>query len=208
MESLWPDHDSDSAANNLRLAIHSLRQTLNGLAGNPKNFTSILRSQQGYYLNPAIEVIVDSEQFEHLCEEGKELDQAGKTEEAIRRFGDAVELYRGDYLEDEMYLDSTSTRREALKDTYLLMLDKLTDYYLEHEEYEICIGYCQRIITRDPYREYIYRKLMRCFSRIGQRNRALQWYENCCKALQSGLDTVPDKETASLHERLVRGEQI
>lgn len=208
MESLWPGHDSDSAANNLRLAIHSLRQTLNELVGNPKNFTSILRSQQGYYLNPVIELTVDSEQFEHLYREGNRLAQADKTEEAIGKFRDAVELYQGDYLEDEVYLDWTSTRREAFKDTYLLMLDKLTDYYLGNKDYEFCIGYCQKIITRDPYRENIYRKLMSCFSRIGQRNRALQWYENCCKALQSGMDTVPDQKTTSLYDCLIRGEEI
>jgi LuxR family maltose regulon positive regulatory protein len=117
-------------------------------------------------------------------------------------------LYQGDYLEDELYLDWTLSKRETLKDTYLLVLDKLTGYYLDNKDYERCIAYCQKTIAKDSCREFIYRRLMTCFSRMGQRNRAMQWYENCCKSLKSGLDSSPGKETIELYNHLILGEEI
>ena len=208
MENLWPDCDPKAANNNLKAAMHGLRQTLSYLFDVRQGFPFILFQQGSYRVNPDIELWIDVEQFEQHWLTGRRLEKEGKLAEATREFELAESLYRGDYLEDEPYEEWTLLRREALKDIYLLILSKLADYYMQSADYESCILYCQKILTKDACREDAYRQMIRCYSRLGNRNRALRWYEMCCRTIQAELDTTPNDETSSLYHALLRGEPI
>jgi DNA-binding SARP family transcriptional activator len=43
---------------------------------------------------------------------------------------------------------------------------------------------------------------MLCYSRQGNRNRAVRWYEICCHAMRVELDTTPEPETTHLYQKL------
>jgi len=208
MEALWPDCDPHTASNNLKAAMHGLRQTLSNLFYEKESFPCILFLQGSYLVNPEIELWVDVEDFEQHWVAGRRLEKAGKLSEAMHEFELAEALYRGDYLEDEPYEEWTLLRREALKDTYFIILGKLADHSMETADSESCIIYCQKILAKDPCREDAYRWLMRCYSRLGRRNRALRWYEICRRTIQSELDTTPDHETTTLYHRLLKDEPI
>jgi two-component SAPR family response regulator len=207
-EYLWPECNLKASNNNLKVAIHSLRKILNRFLQQTENFSSIRFTYGCYELNPEIEIQTDIEQFEHHWGAGKRLEKAGNLTAAIKEFEAAEMLYKGDYLEDELYDDRTLIRREMLKDIYLIILGKLADYSLDMREYEESIIYCQKIIAKDNCREDAYRRLMRCYSRLGSKNRAIRWYEIYCRAVQSGLDTTPDNETVALYQRLLGNEYI
>ena len=208
IDTLWPNHDTRAAANNLKTAVHGLRQTLNHLLGNDDNYPCVLFSQGSYLINPAIELAIDAEEFERHWIEGRRLEKEGKTSEAMRKYEITEALYLGDYLEDEPYEEWTLLRREAIKDTYLFVLSKLADHSMNITDYESCVIYCQKILAKDPSREETYRRLMSCYCRLGQRNRALRWYENCRQAIRIELDATPDKETTALYNRLLKGDPI
>jgi DNA-binding SARP family transcriptional activator len=207
MEALWSDCDPRAASNNLRAAIYDLRQTLGRLL-EKESFPYVLFLQGSYRLSPEVELWVDVEEFERHWVTGRRLDKEGRVAEAIHEYEQAEALYRGDYLEDEPYEEWTLLRREALRDTYVIILSKLADHSMKAADYEGCIVYCQKILARDPCREDAYRRLMCCYSRLGQRNRALRWYEICCRTIQAELDTTPDYETEALHRQLLRNESI
>lgn len=208
METLWPGSDPQAASNNLKAAVHGLRQTLSRLFDNKESFPYILSLQGNYQMDPEIELWVDVEQFEQHWMIGRRLERKGELVEAIREFELAEALYRGDYLEEEPYEEWTLLRREALKDTYVIILGKLADYSMETADYEGCISYCQKILAKDSCREDAYRRLMRCYSRLGHRNRALRWYEICRRTIQAELDTTPDNQTTALYHQLSRNESI
>jgi DNA-binding SARP family transcriptional activator len=208
MEALWPDCDPQAASNNLKAAIHGLRQTLSRLLEKKEAFPYVLFLQGSYQLSPEVELWVDVEEFERHWVTGRRLDKEGRVTEAIHEYEQAEALYRGDYLEDEPYEEWTLLRREALKDTYVIILSKLADQSMKTADYEGCIVYCQKILAKDPCREDAYRRLMGCYSRLGQRNRALRWYEICRRTVQDELDTTPDRETETLHCQLLRNEPI
>ena len=208
METLWPGCDPQSASNNLKAAIHGIRQTLSHLFDNRESFPYVHFLQGSYLMNPEVELWVDVEKFEQHWIRGRQLERGGDLPKAIKEYELAEALYRGDYLEDEPYEEWTLLRREALKDNYLTILGKLADHTLETIDYESCIIYCQKILSKDPCREDAYQRLMRCYSRLGQRNRALRWYEICRRTIQTELDTTPDHETTTLHDQLIRAEPI
>ena len=208
MEMLWPECDPRSAGNNLKAAIHGLRQTLGSIFEGKKGFDYMLFSQGSYLINPEIDLWLDVDEFERHWALGQRFEKDQKFSEAMRQYEMAETLYRGDYLEDEPYEEWTLLRREALKDTYLLILGKLADYSMNNGDYASCVTYSQKILAKDSCREDAYRRLMCCYNRLGQRNRALHWYEICRRIIKAELDAAPDPETSALHQRLLRNEPI
>jgi len=207
MEVLWPDCDPQSANNNLKSAIHGLRRTLEQLPGednlNPVQFT-----QGSYMVDPDVDLWLDVEEFEGHWISGQQLEKKGRAAEAIREYEAGEQLYRGDYLQDELYEEWTLLRREALRDIYTAVLSRLADHALDDKDYQGCIGYCQKILGKDSCREDAYRKLMQSYSRLGQRNRAIRWYEICRRIVNTELDTAPDNETETLYNQLLNNRLI
>jgi len=198
IEALWPGGNTQSANNNLKAAIHSLRLNLAelspALAGQP----IILFSEGSYRLNPDVDISIDVEEFEKHRATGRRLEKERRLSDAMAEFEKAERLYRGDYLEDEPYEEWTLLKRETLKDNYLIILSKLADYSLKTFSYEDCLAYSQKILTRDPCREDAYRNLMYCHLRLNQKNRALRWFDICCQKIKTELDAAPEKETLEL----------
>ena len=206
MDVFWRNADPEAARNNLNVAMHGLRQALR--AARP-NFPYILFQNGQYLLNQDMMVWVDFEQFVQHYEAGQRLERRGKLGEALSEYETAEGLYQGDFLEEDLYEDWPILRRESLKDTYLVILDRLSRYYLEEKRYALCIHLCQKILVKDECREDIHRRLMRCYSRQGQRNLAQRQYNMMCvEALARVLDISPMQETVALYQQIRNGEQV
>jgi len=206
-ESIWPNQNPHSAAQNLRAAVHDLRQVLGRLFGD-EAFPSVLFTQGSYLLNPEMELGIDATEFERHCDEARHLEKKGQEDAALQAYLQAEALYHGDYLEEELYEEWAISRREALKNEYLFVLSKLADYVMKRKDYEGCVSYCQKILTKDACREDVYRRLMCCYSRMGQRNRAIQWYRTCRQTIKAELHTSLDQKSIDLYQRLTSGQDI
>jgi DNA-binding SARP family transcriptional activator len=202
MEILWPDCDPQSANNNLKSAIHGLRRTLEQLPGDD-GINPVIFVQGSYMIDPEVDLWLDVEDFEKHWLAGRRLEKEGRQVEAVSEFEAGEQLYRGDYLQDELYEEWTLLRREALRDVYMAILSSLADHVLAEKDFLGCIGYCQKILGKDSCREDAYRKIMQSYSRLGQRNRALRWYEICRQVVKTELNTTPDTETEGLYRRLL-----
>jgi DNA-binding SARP family transcriptional activator len=213
MEALWPGYPPEAASNNLKVAVYALRQTISysGLEpgrNNKNGFMLLLFADGRYTLNPEMELRVDVEEFQQRWATGRRLEKEGKYAEAISEYQLAEKLYRGDYLEDDLYEDWTLLQREALKDIYLTILIRLAEDSFRQTDFQGCIAYCQKILAKDSCREDAYRELMRCYSRLGQRHRALRWFELCAQTMKRELGVAPENQTTDLYQRLLRQEQI
>lgn len=205
MDVFWPEFDADAARNNLNVAIYGLRQALRGL--NPE-LSYVLFQNDSYVLNPDIEVWVDVEEFESRVEAAQRLDARGETPAATREYQAAEALYQGDFLADDRYDDWVLRRRQSLKETYLTVLEWLGRYYLERSDYDMCVTVSKKLFAVEPCREETHRRLMRCYSRQGQRYLALRQYHRCEEALAEELDADPSQTTVELYERIRKGERL
>jgi two-component SAPR family response regulator len=211
VETLWPNCNPEVGSNNLKSAIYALRQVLRHgelKDDNKTNCTFVQFSEARYMLSPKLGLWVDVDDFEHMYMIGQRLEKQGDIEGAAKQYQLAEELYRGDYLEDELYAEWTLLRREALKDTYLAILGKLASISFRADDYENCIGYSQKILSKDSCHEEAYRWLIRCYFRLGQRHRAQQWYNLCVATLKKELDSMPDRKTISLYHQLLNQDPI
>jgi len=116
---------------------------------------------------------VDVEEFHSRWLSGQSLEKSGEAAQAVSEYHLAENLYRGDFLEDDLYEDWTLLQREALKDIFLSVVAKLAGDAFKADDYQECIACCQKLLAKDSCREDTYRQLMHCYSRLGQRHRAL-----------------------------------
>ncbi len=206
LEVLWPDTDPQVANNRLKVTIHHLRQLLDPVLPDGACGECVVFEHGSYMLNPEMRIWTDVQEFEDNWQTGSKFERAGRMEEAIAAYSKAESLYRGDFLQEDMLEEWTLVKREALKDTHLEILDKLSQYYFRASQIDAAIAGWKKIIVQDPWREDAYRSLMICFAALGQRARALKWYETCVQTLRLQLGIDPEPETVELSERIRAGE--
>lgn len=206
MEALWPECDPKAGLNNLKAALHAARLTLASL-GACENGTviGIVCVSGGYLVDPLPAVWVDAHEFERLYTVGLSLERQGRVAEADESYTLAERLYRGVYMEDDLYENGMLLQREALKDMYLAVVGKLAERSSRQEDYPGCISYSMKVLAHDPCREDAYLNLMHCYGRLGQRSRALAWYDVCSRMLRDELEAVPDGRMQALRQRLLAG---
>ena len=86
------------------------------------------------------------------------------------------------------------------------MLDRLAVHYLEGGRPRDSVRCCYMALEKDRCHEHSYRTLMRCYARLGQRNRALRQYRLCERILGQEYGTAPSPETQALHRSITMGQ--
>lgn len=207
LEVLWPGAAPGIANNRLKVAVYHLRQAF-ALAV-PGESEPVILFQDGHYcFNPQMRVWTDVEAFRGNWQAGLRLERSGSLAEAIPFYQQAVQLYRGDFLEEDRFEEWTLALREELKDTYLTALDKLSHHWFQVGQLEQAVEGWKKILAMDPWREDTYRHLMVCYSRAGQIGLAIHWYNLCVQVLRDQLDLPPAAETVALYERIRAGERV
>ncbi len=205
---LWPESNLKKARWSLNSAIHGLRKLLSRCPASASRNLVLL--EEGYYrLCPTVLVATDVDEFDARHEQGRRLERVGRAGEAIAEYEEAVELYRGDYLVEDLYEDWTMVERERLSNAYVDMLGCLAALYMEAGQPQECTQACYRILDKDRCHEGSHRLLMRCYARLGMRGRALRQYRLCEEILRQEYGTAPSPETRTLYESLLedgRGE--
>jgi LuxR family maltose regulon positive regulatory protein len=199
---LWPHSNLKKARWSLNSAIHILRKLLSSCPSGATAKYIVLK--EGYYhLCPTVRVETDVDEFDAHSEQGRRLEKANRTEEAAAEYERAVELYRGDYLIENLYEDWTMVERERLSDAYVDMLGRLAVHYMESGRLQESIRACYKLLEKDRCHEDSYRLLMRYYASLGLRSRALRHYRLCKEVLEQEYGTAPSPETQALHRSIV-----
>ncbi len=207
---LWPDDPEQTARHNLRQALFSLRQTIGDAAAQPP-YLYITRDEIQF--NTASDFVLDVASFNaHLAatasHDHSRLDACAV---CAPRLQQAVDLYRGKFLQEFFLEDSAEfeewalVRRETLHQRALEALTNLADYYEQRGD----LGATQRCALRqlelDPWREQAHRQMMRVLALEGQRGAAIVQYETCRRVLAEELGVEPSNETRELYEQIRAG---
>jgi DNA-binding SARP family transcriptional activator len=174
MSWLWPESDPKRARWSLNSAIYAMRKLLRSELS-PQTSSDYVLFDKGYYrLDPTVRVWADADEFEARYERGRYLENARRRPEAAAEYEAAIELYRDDYLVEDLYEDWTMIKREWFANAYVDMLGSLAGYYLETERYQESIQACYRLLAKDSCHEDSYRRLIECYDRLGLQGRALR----------------------------------
>ena len=202
IECFWPRVDPEAGLHSLQVAVHALRRSLRGCGPHGSNEV-VLFCNNRYFLNPSIDIVRDVDRFRAAYERGQHAVSTGHFADAKQAFEAACALYREDYHAecDEEWI---SSRRLALRDMRLAVLNKLGTLYGLEKDWELAIDCYRKILIVDCYREDIYRQLMDCFAACGRQADVKRTYLTCMERLQSDLHLAPAPETTMLYQQLTQ----
>jgi predicted ATPase/DNA-binding SARP family transcriptional activator len=182
--SLWPDEEEEKARANLR---RHLRYLVQALPAGPEPW--VVTSGQNVAWNPRAELSLDVAEFDLSIASG---DPAR-----------AVELYRGDLLEDS-YEECLLDARDRLRSAYLAALTDLVLTRRAARDFRSATAYARRLLQADPWREDIVRELMAVRYAGGDAAGALAEFDRFARLLRGEINAEPMPETIALRETVMR----
>ncbi len=211
---LWPNASLDQLNSKLKSRLYDLRHTLG-------DGEWIIFENGQYRFNYSLSYWFDVENFEDRLAEAESL-RSKSPARAIVLFQQAIQLYRGDFLEDlrkrrahkEQRFDEDEewsgrewyiVKQEELQNSYLDALRKLGQLLLQAGSYAEAADAYRLAVLKDDYDDEAHHGLMLCLSLQGKRSQALQHYR---KLLKRRSDTPPEPEIVELVGRLMRGEEL
>jgi predicted ATPase/DNA-binding SARP family transcriptional activator/Tfp pilus assembly protein PilF len=184
----WGDQTESRGRANLSWVLHKLTNLLPACLEADRHTVQFQRSEP-YWL--------DVDAFEQLEAQGE-----------AAALADAVELYRGEFLEG-LYLQDCAefelwavAERERWRQRVLQALETLVSHHSRCGEYEAALRFARRLLAVEPWQEETHRQVMRLLARSGQRAAALAQYESCRRVLAEELGAKPIPETTALYERI------
>lgn len=205
METFWPEVDPDSARNNLNVSIYGLRKALGRV--NP-DFPYVLFQDAAYLINPDLRIWVDAEAFMEHVRKAKECERRGDQAAAIHEYRAAETIYQSEFLVEDRYEDWLIGARQNFQDTYLTVMNRLSCYYFDQQDYEACVTICAKTLADDACNEELHQRLMRCYSLMGYTHLALRQFHVCRETLIKELSLSPSKETMNLFEQIRQRQSV
>ncbi|HNS51688.1 MAG TPA: BTAD domain-containing putative transcriptional regulator [Anaerolineae bacterium] len=190
IDALWPDLPPDSAGPALNTTFSELRRILEPYLGQRQPSRYLAREEETLVLHAVGETWYDVTAFREAARAGGQ---------AARQ---ALELYRGDFLPEEPYVDWVLRERERLRGLYLNTLTAWLEEQVQAGAWREGAELARRILEMEPWLEEVWRALMTCLARLGRRSEALHAYQDCARALRDELDAAPSPETQALYEAL------
>jgi predicted ATPase/DNA-binding SARP family transcriptional activator len=196
IETLWPDLDGVTAANNLRVALSRARRRLEAAGAPPGKF--LVRDGEHYVLAQPDAVRVDLEDF------AAAVARAWATEDPAAARA-ALDRYSGDLLPEDPYEDWAANRRHAVRTSYLTLLARLAQLHEQRGELGRAIAAWQRIVSAEPSDESAHAALIGLFARVGETRQALTQYDRLVTLLADELGTEPTAATRDLARAIREG---
>jgi DNA-binding SARP family transcriptional activator len=201
LDLLWPDVPIKSSIPGLRVTLHALRRAIAQVAPDLES-SDLIRAEGDTYVLNTQGLWIDSDAFDEHYSAGLRFERAHQIELAMREYTAAEALYRDDFLVEDLYEDWTVLPREELKDKYLLILTRLSQFNMASMDLDGCIRRSHALLAKEPCREDAYQRLMQCYARLGQRGSALRWYQICERTLHQELDVAPSEDTRRLFQEI------
>jgi class 3 adenylate cyclase len=178
----WPDVLDESARTSLRSALSAVRRALGADADR-----HLLASRDTVALAGPDQVWTDVGEFERLVAES--------------RFEDALELSRGELLED-LDDDWVYERREEHRAGVVSLLELMAVAAQAAGDLAAAVALTRRQVVLDPLSEEAHRELIGRLAASGDRSAALTTYRRLADRFASELRIVPSSQTRELVERI------
>ncbi len=203
MERFWGEVAPSSARNSLNVAIHAIRRIMS------KAFPGqeiIVFENDCYSIGSDLEIVTDVERFNYFWQKGKAIEHNQGLENSLGPYNKALSIYKRDFLYEMPYEEWCESVRDNLKETYLFILNRLSNYHFQMGGYDACINICKQMLEKDPCLEEVHQKLMQCYCKLGLSGLAKKQYQKCCTILEEELETRPSEPTHVLYEKIMSGQ--
>lgn len=190
---LWPEADSATANNNLKVVLNALNQALEPYRPSGAQPLYVIRRGDSYLLNPDLRTTVDIEYFDKLC-----------LSPNLEENETALTIYRGHLLESDWLQESYLAETSYYHRLYLTCATKVIEATLEVDEPERALELSNRLLQMDPHYEGGYQLQMRIYHALGNTAMVRKVYHQAVDMSQQiyGSESL-SKETEELYQKLL-----
>ncbi len=197
-EPFWPKYSSKSSRDNLNTLIYRLRNLL----GKEKDILLADSYTIGFKAGTIITDVDRFLKFLNLADAAEKQNEPGI---AAEMYNKGLDIYKGDFLESDIYSDFIRDEREHLKQKYILSLFKLSKLYLNTGDYLQALETLKIFINKDPLCEAGTRLLMITSALMGSRSNIPRILNNLNRQLIDEYDVSADTKTVELKDFLITG---
>ena len=194
VEDFYPDSSFENARKNIWSRLVDVRNILEPDIEKSNQSHFIVRSSKGSYqfvADPGC--VVDIEQFEREIREATAHFRRENWSGARGGFDRALELYGGEFLEEFPYVDWTHDARTHYRTLFIEATANAAECAFRLKDHAAAIEHCTRALSLDPYREAIYHQLMRYYAYGGEREKAIEIYEQYILQLEKAGRSPSEK---------------
>ncbi len=193
--ALWPDLSDARARANLSTVTWRLRQALNG-----HGYSNVVRSSmESVALDPEA-CDIDTQNF---VRNSPGPGSYALSLEALAQAVRALELYRGDLLED-WDVEWCQLEREELRQRHLHTMRAVAEGFERRGRYDLALQHVRKAVRTDPLDEAAQRILIRSLYRNGDRAAAVDQFNRFADLARSELGVEPDEATIALLNEIKR----
>lgn len=204
MELLWPEIDPSTSRSYLRVALSMLRKVFKSQGEASEGFPNLSRDGNKLMLSLGKKGGSDVDELMRQVKLAGYKEKKGLWPEALKHYEKVLELYRGDFLLEELYADWCAMEREYLKDQYTTALMRMVRCHKEMGNIADAISSVYRVLKTDKYREDAYQELMALCARSGRKGEMVRAYTLCKKAIEEDLNMELSSDTTALYARFCR----
>lgn len=188
---LWPECEVEKQINtNLYTTVYKVKKTL--LSANIKfSFTFI----NGRYKLELSDVYIDTSEFKAITDGG-----IGFSSASIESYKKALNLYKGDYLEENRYLWSQSKSEEYLI-RYRSLVSEFVKYYAAKADYANAEKILQRAFTKAPLDDDLNEMLLKLFLLKKDKASLVLHYNKIKELYKSELGIAPNAAMQDLFNK-------
>ena len=176
IETLWPGVGSPEGDNRLAVAISRARSVLDPKKDLPQD--AYIATHEDVIWLRTDEIDVDVERFLRLGAAGLRATRDGRDYDGRFALGEAFSLYRGDFLESQVYEEWTMPLREEARATFISVALALAAFAADDGEYESAVYHYSAVLEKDPFAEEALLGLVRAAAVVGRHGEAQRHYMN------------------------------
>ena len=184
-------------AGRLKTILYRVRTLLNQLEDSAGH-RWIHHTGNSYAWDPEVEVELDTDRFESLCQQA---DEAADDRARLSLLLDALALYSGDFLPKLTTAPWVVPLNTYYHRLYLNAVTKALQLLEADEQWSAAADLCTRALSIDPYNEELYQHHMLCLISADRQTEAAQVYEQLTEMLFSNFGVVPSDESRALFRR-------
>jgi DNA-binding SARP family transcriptional activator len=196
IEALWPEEDLEKTTHRLSVALSTVRSVLDP----EKQFGQewfVGADRNSVWLQTE-HVVVDVMRFLELAADALTRRGFGDPE-AVTMLRRAEAAYAGDFLEEDVYEDWSTSLREEARAAYLDVARALAEDAAAEGEGDAAARYFMRVLEKDPYDEGAHLGLVAALGRAGRHGEARRFFRAYCVRMEEiGIESAPFPSLATV----------
>lgn len=203
-DMLWNEGEgTDNPAGALKNLMYRLRTLLKKQFGEEVQF--LHTSQGGYYWNPEIPVILDTEELEKNAREAR---YAESLDEKLICFERVLSLYQGSFLDNFSFEQWVVPISAYYHSMFINVSKDFAKVCLKEKLYEGMERVCARAIRFDNLDEELHQLILEAMIGQNKQAQAQQYYENTMKRFYEALGTRNFPLLQEVHTRILAMKRV